>query len=595
MSSGDLVSAGTVLEADESEALVSEFDFERAKVLKGRKRKRTQRSQRGTHFHCYVLRSLVRCASGKRSGRSYVGFTTHPKRRIRQHNGEIKGGARVTRSYRPWVMALVVEGFPSKNAALSFEWHMHQIHRPRRSKLLRQAFVSGKAKGRKALTADDKVTAAVSGAASAAGTSVGANEKQALHEEAWLEEVDGEGCAFGAIDEDEDGSVLFEAWSAKEKEEEEKKKKLKSKKQQKQEAQRLRKIARAAKARAKAAALAKEEARASPECTGVPAGKTFSGRGFAGRMNAAHFLSLCRPFREYGLRFVYNSPTVRKETHALLLDLCGALEKGQSTHGGEVGGVSTPASSSSSVAAAVATAAASTSGARGLLRPHVCGELDLLDLYAEGVEKSGAKEDRGKADKKKEGEGEEEEEREKEKAQGAQFEGAGKENATSSAANVASDESWSFLHEEFAGLEIGDDGIENGGGAVASATLCRHITISDSDSDDEDRRGQKKEAEEGQGDNDGDGNDDDDDDDDDGDGDDNICILIDDGDEEDESEDENQASGIITLFSDSSALSSSSDLELDEDDETNYDRDEGKEDDIEDDIGAIDLTKHTSL
>lgn len=72
---------------------------------------------------CYLLRST----NAVHASSSYIGYTNHPARRIRQHNGELVGGARrtkdtATRRCRPWQMAAVIAGFPSKTAALSFEW-----------------------------------------------------------------------------------------------------------------------------------------------------------------------------------------------------------------------------------------------------------------------------------------------------------------------------------------------------------------------------------------------------------------------------------------------------------------------------------------
>ncbi|WFD35646.1 Slx4p interacting protein [Malassezia cuniculi] len=67
-------------------------------------------------YGCYLLRSL------SSPNRSYVGSTNNPKRRIRQHNGEIPQGAFRTRLARPWVMDAFVFGFPSRIAALQFEW-----------------------------------------------------------------------------------------------------------------------------------------------------------------------------------------------------------------------------------------------------------------------------------------------------------------------------------------------------------------------------------------------------------------------------------------------------------------------------------------
>ncbi|KAH0478290.1 MAG: uncharacterized protein KVP18_002263 [Porospora cf. gigantea A] len=74
----------------------------------------------------YLLQSVNRPET------SYIGFTNQPKRRLRQHNREIKGGARKTATSRPWVMSLVVSGFMSTVQALQFEW---SLNNPRRSRL----------------------------------------------------------------------------------------------------------------------------------------------------------------------------------------------------------------------------------------------------------------------------------------------------------------------------------------------------------------------------------------------------------------------------------------------------------------------------
>lgn len=66
-------------------------------------------------FHyVYILQEI----NGKRT---YVGYTNNLERRLRQHNGEIKGGAKYTRG-RKWEFMGYIEGFPDKIIALQCEW-----------------------------------------------------------------------------------------------------------------------------------------------------------------------------------------------------------------------------------------------------------------------------------------------------------------------------------------------------------------------------------------------------------------------------------------------------------------------------------------
>ncbi|KAB5575566.1 hypothetical protein GE09DRAFT_1092519 [Coniochaeta sp. 2T2.1] len=75
-------------------------------------------------YTVYILRSTVNHAS------LYIGSTPSPPRRLKQHNGEAKGGAaRTSRNkLRPWEMVALVSGFPSAVAALKFEWAITNPH-----------------------------------------------------------------------------------------------------------------------------------------------------------------------------------------------------------------------------------------------------------------------------------------------------------------------------------------------------------------------------------------------------------------------------------------------------------------------------------
>eukprot|EP00970_Alexandrium_tamarense_P016193 scaffold6260_cov209-Alexandrium_tamarense.AAC.2 len=71
------------------------------------------------HFHCYLLRSL----DPNHPLKTYIGYTTNPSRRIRQHNGILKNnGARRTKSARPWEYVAIIDGFSDKVQAMQFEW-----------------------------------------------------------------------------------------------------------------------------------------------------------------------------------------------------------------------------------------------------------------------------------------------------------------------------------------------------------------------------------------------------------------------------------------------------------------------------------------
>lgn len=60
------------------------------------------------------------------AGRTYVGYTVDPARRLRQHNGELSGGARRT-SGATWRFLFVVAVEDARfgaHEALSLEWHL---------------------------------------------------------------------------------------------------------------------------------------------------------------------------------------------------------------------------------------------------------------------------------------------------------------------------------------------------------------------------------------------------------------------------------------------------------------------------------------
>ena len=76
---------------------------------------------------CYIIQSQI-------TGRIYIGYTVDYYRRIRQHNGELVGGAKKTSKGRPWSPICVIGGFTDNHTALRFEYKMqHSGRRPKKN------------------------------------------------------------------------------------------------------------------------------------------------------------------------------------------------------------------------------------------------------------------------------------------------------------------------------------------------------------------------------------------------------------------------------------------------------------------------------
>lgn len=64
--------------------------------------------------------------------RTYVGIALEVERRLAQHNGQARGGARSTRAGRPWRVGVVYGPFVGKGAALRAERAVKRLRGARR-------------------------------------------------------------------------------------------------------------------------------------------------------------------------------------------------------------------------------------------------------------------------------------------------------------------------------------------------------------------------------------------------------------------------------------------------------------------------------
>jgi predicted GIY-YIG superfamily endonuclease len=78
------------------------------------------------NYYCYMLYT-------NDTLKTYVGATTEPDRRLRQHNKEISGGAKATgisvSKGLIWQRACYIIGIPEWRSALQIEWRWKQIGR----------------------------------------------------------------------------------------------------------------------------------------------------------------------------------------------------------------------------------------------------------------------------------------------------------------------------------------------------------------------------------------------------------------------------------------------------------------------------------
>jgi len=68
---------------------------------------------------CYIIEN---------SGYTYVGVSNNAEKRLRAHNGEIRGGAKYTTSKgKGWKHICIISGFPTKIESILFECALKHV------------------------------------------------------------------------------------------------------------------------------------------------------------------------------------------------------------------------------------------------------------------------------------------------------------------------------------------------------------------------------------------------------------------------------------------------------------------------------------
>ena len=76
-------------------------------------------------WHVYVLYSVT-------LDRTYVGISVDPQRRLRQHNGELRGGAKSTRMSKDWQIHKLIGPLDSRSTATRVEYHLKKLNKEER-------------------------------------------------------------------------------------------------------------------------------------------------------------------------------------------------------------------------------------------------------------------------------------------------------------------------------------------------------------------------------------------------------------------------------------------------------------------------------
>lgn len=93
-------------------------------------------------WFCYILR----CIDENHKNLTYGGSTNNMVRRLRQHNGIIKGGAKATRG-KQWQLYALMSGFETRSNMLCAEWKINHPTGKRGKRPAKYCGVNGRIAG----------------------------------------------------------------------------------------------------------------------------------------------------------------------------------------------------------------------------------------------------------------------------------------------------------------------------------------------------------------------------------------------------------------------------------------------------------------